>query len=177
MQLFSVSSVLPNGCQTWWKGSHSRAWCTKTKWDLCVWTLDMERWDTKCMHLLLVQKHTERQWQKKRIYIDANIYSAWGPWSKDVDKPWGKIQRLCFALIAPLNLWVLAKGLWTHSTVERNETLNRSIVIHRLSKHQQNLEGSSQGRVQTVKSRISSSLCFLLLTLSLPPSCWGSSNG
>ena len=109
----------------------------------------------------MAQKHRARHWHRKKkptIYINANIYSAWGPWSKEMDRASSEIQALHLQLISPLYLWILAKGLWTGSTVGWNETLNRSIIIHRLLKHQQNLEGSLQGRVQTIKSHISSSI-------------------
>lgn len=107
----------------------------------------------------------ERQEGRKNsaIYINANIYSAWGPWSTEVDKARCEIQTLCFPLISPLYLWVLAEGLWTHSTAGRNRNTQREHHYPQITKAR-NLERSFQDRLQTIKSHISSST-----STSLPP--------
>lgn len=70
------------------------------------------------MRHLVYASHNGSETQRKTvtekehsIYIYANVWSAWGPWSKEVDKAWWEIQRLWFPLISPLYLWVLTKGL------------------------------------------------------------------
>lgn len=71
MQPFSVSSGL---CQTWWKGSHSRARPTKTKLDLRFSMLVTERW---CLvYASHNGKRTETKtgiWKGHYIYVNVNI--------------------------------------------------------------------------------------------------------
>lgn len=106
---FSVSSGLPNDCQTWWKESHSRALVYKHEMGFV--RLNTRYGDTYCMHLIMAQKHCERQWWRKNtiIYINANIYSARGLWSKD--KPWREIQSIELSIDLALVLMSLGHGL------------------------------------------------------------------
>lgn len=64
------------------------------------------------------------------------INSAWGQWSKEVEKTCREIQGLCSPLISPLYFCIVAKAFWTHSTVGRNNNTTVECFIYRLSKRQ-----------------------------------------